>query len=131
MQIYPMIFSGRRKKTIRIKIKMNFLLYRELCDGLHCNMHLNKFDLRLSGNALESFIHEHASDFASIPYLTALDITACGMSRKQKDFFFCIIFAFRYLDLDNEIPTLLTELKKNRKLKTLYLGKNFNNIKAK
>ncbi len=40
-------------------------------------------------------------------------------------------YIYIYLDLDNEIPTLLTELKKNRKLKSLYLGKNFNNIKAK
>ncbi|CAF1550414.1 unnamed protein product, partial [Adineta steineri] len=33
--------------------------------------------------------------------------------------------------LDNEMSTLLIELKKNRKLKSLHLGKNFNNIKAK
>lgn len=35
------------------------------------------------------------------------------------------------LDLDNEIPTLLGELKKNRQLKSLHLGRNFNNIKQK
>ncbi|CAF1023065.1 unnamed protein product, partial [Adineta steineri] len=84
---------------------------RELCDGLHSNIYLNKFDLRLSGNQLEAFIREYAHHFATIPSLTALDITGC--------------------DLDNEMSTLLIELKKNRKLKSLHLGKNFNNIKAK
>ncbi|CAF3341597.1 unnamed protein product [Rotaria sp. Silwood1] len=84
---------------------------KELCDGLHSNVHLNKLDLRLSGNQLETFIHEYAARLATIPSLTALDVSGC--------------------DLDNEIPTLLSELKKNRKLKSLHLGKNFNNIKQK
>jgi hypothetical protein len=53
-------------------------LYRELCDGLHSNVYLNKLDLRLAGNQLESFIREHAPRFANIPCLTALDITGCG-----------------------------------------------------
>ncbi len=35
------------------------------------------------------------------------------------------------LDIDSEIPNFLGELKKNRKLKTLHIGKNFNNIKQK
>ena len=35
------------------------------------------------------------------------------------------------LDVDNEISTLLNELKKNRKLKSLHLGRNFTNVKAK
>jgi Ran GTPase-activating protein (RanGAP) involved in mRNA processing and transport len=52
---------------------------RELCDGLHSNIHLNKLDLRLSGNELESFVREYAHRFATIPCLTALDITGCGM----------------------------------------------------
>ncbi|CAF4407253.1 unnamed protein product, partial [Adineta steineri] len=52
---------------------------RELCDGLHSNIYLNKFDLRLSGNQLEAFIREYAHHFATIPSLTALDITGCGM----------------------------------------------------
>ncbi|CAF0821938.1 unnamed protein product [Adineta ricciae] len=82
---------------------------RELCDGLHSNVHLNKLDLRLCGNQLETFIHDYAVRFATIPSLTTLDISGC--------------------DIDNEIPTLLSELKKNRKLKSLYMGKNFNNIK--
>jgi len=34
-------------------------------------------------------------------------------------------------DLDNEIPNLLNGLKKNRKLKSLSMGKNFNNIRHK
>ncbi|CAF3056472.1 unnamed protein product [Rotaria socialis] len=84
---------------------------KELCDGLHSNIHLNNLDLRLSGNQLETFIHENAAKLATIPSLTALDLTAC--------------------DLDNEIPTLLGELKKNRKIKSLHIGKNFNNIKQK
>ncbi|CAF0976859.1 unnamed protein product [Rotaria sordida] len=84
---------------------------KELCDGLHSNVHLNKLDLRLSGNQLETFIHEYATRLATIPSLIALDLTGC--------------------DLDNEIPTLLGELKKNRKLKSLHLGKNFNNTKQK
>jgi len=54
---------------------------RELCDGLHANVHLNKLDLRLSGNALEEFIHEYASRFANIPSLSALDVTGCGKLR--------------------------------------------------
>ncbi|CAF2605251.1 unnamed protein product [Rotaria sp. Silwood2] len=84
---------------------------KELCDGLHSNVHLSTLDLRLSGNQLETFVHEYAARLATIPSLTALDLTGC--------------------DLDNEIPTLLGELKKNRKLKSLHLGKNFNNIKQK
>jgi hypothetical protein len=76
---------------------------------------------------MEGFIHEHATRFASIPSLIALDLTGCG-KRKDIDLFFAIRF---YLDLDNEIPSLLGELKKNRKLKSLHLGKNFNNIKHK
>ncbi len=36
-----------------------------------------------------------------------------------------------YLDIDNEISNFLGELKKNRRLKTLHIGKNFNNIKQK
>jgi len=52
--------------------------------------------------------------------------------KKKQHFYIVQIFGFFiYLDLDNEIPTLLTELKKNRNLKSLHLGKNFNNIKAK
>ncbi|UJR27563.1 hypothetical protein I4U23_008845 [Adineta vaga] len=84
---------------------------KELCDGLHSNVHLNKLDLRLCGNQMETFIHEYAARFATIPSLITLDISGC--------------------DIDNEIPTLLGELKKNRKLKSLYLGRNFNNIKQK
>ncbi|CAF0852401.1 unnamed protein product [Adineta ricciae] len=90
-------------------LSLEFL--RELCDGLHSNIHLNKLDLRLSGNSLESFVREYAHRFATIPSLIALDLSAC--------------------DLDNEIATLLTELKKNRKLKSLHLGRNFTNTKAK
>jgi len=90
-------------------LSMDFL--KELCDGLHSNIHLNDFDLRLPGNALESFVHEHAARLATIPCLTSLDLTGC--------------------DLDNEIPNLLAELKKNRKLKSLHFGRNFNNIKNK
>ncbi|CAF2649231.1 unnamed protein product [Rotaria sp. Silwood2] len=84
---------------------------RELCDGLHSNMHLKNLDLCLSGNQLESFIRDYAPRFAAIPCLNALDISGC--------------------DLDNEAVTLLIELKKNQKLKSLHIGKNFNNTKAK
>ncbi len=66
---------------------MIFFLYRELCDGLHSNVYLNKLDLRLSGNQLESFIREHAPRFATIPSLTALDITGCG----KKKYFYIIL----------------------------------------
>jgi len=60
-------------------IKLERLIYsRELCDGLHSNIYLNKLDLRLSGNQLEAFIRDHSSRFATIPCLTALDITGCG-----------------------------------------------------
>ncbi|CAF0872120.1 unnamed protein product [Adineta steineri] len=90
-------------------LSIDFL--KELCDGLHSNVFLNKLDLRLSGNPLETFIHEYAPRFATIPSLTSLDISGC--------------------DVDNEISFLLGELKKNRKLKSLYLGRNFNNIKHK
>jgi hypothetical protein len=55
-------------------------IFRELCDGLHTNVHLNKLDLRLSGNQLEAFIHEYAARFATIPSLIALDVTSCGKS---------------------------------------------------
>jgi hypothetical protein len=74
-----------RYKIIRVKqfflknSRYFFLLYRDLCDGLHSNIHLNKLDLRLSGNELESFVREYAHRFATIPCLTALDITGCGM----------------------------------------------------
>jgi hypothetical protein len=57
---------------------IDFYPYRELCDGLHSNVYLNKLDLRLSSNQLESFIREHATRFASIPCLTSLDLTGCG-----------------------------------------------------
>ncbi|CAF3836161.1 unnamed protein product [Rotaria sordida] len=84
---------------------------RELCEGLHSNMHLKNLDLCLSGNQLESFIHECASRFATIPCLNTLDISGC--------------------DLDTEVVTLLIELKKNQKLKSLHIGRNFNNTKPK
>lgn len=84
---------------------------RELCDGLQSNNRLTQLDLRLQGNPLESFLRDNSSRLASIPSLIALDITAC--------------------DADNELATLLNELKKNSKLKTLYLPKNLNNIKSK
>ena len=58
---------------------------RELCDGLHSNIHLNKLDLRLSGNPLESFIREHAARFATIPSLDALDITGCGKRGRTRE----------------------------------------------
>ena len=57
---------------------MKIVRCRELCDGLHSNIHLNKLDLRLSGNPLEGFIREHATRFATIPCLIALDVTGCG-----------------------------------------------------
>ena len=101
---------------------------RELCDGLHANVHLTKLDLRLPGNHLESFIHEYAPRFASIPSLAALDITGCG---KWSEMRFTGCFIHVCLDIDNEIPNFLSELKKNRQLISLHIGKNFNNIKPK
>ncbi|CAF0878863.1 unnamed protein product, partial [Didymodactylos carnosus] len=84
---------------------------REVCDGLHSNIDLKKIDLRLSGNNLETFIHDYAARFASIPSLVTLELTNC--------------------ELNNELSNFLAELKKNRKLKSLHIGKNFNNIKSK
>ncbi len=76
MLIYRMIFLSKKKNK-----NNEFILNiscRELCDGLHANVHLNKLDLRLSGNHLEAFSHEYAVRFATIPCLTALDIIGCG-----------------------------------------------------
>ena len=163
---------------------------RELCDGLHSNVHLTTLDLRLSGNQLEAFMRDYAARFATIPSLTALDLAGCGklgVTWSSSPFrtcctgllltspgltmngrgtgAYCHFYAgddvvlcasatsseekkrnYRIysltchaestrscsrLDLDNEIPTLLGELKKNRQLKSLHLGRNFNNIKQK
>lgn len=72
-------------------------------------------------------MREHATRFATIPCLIALDVTGCGRR---------MILDVRIeldcdLDLDNELSTLLIELKKNRKLREIYFGKNFTNIKTK
>lgn len=56
-------------------------LCRELCDGLHSNVHLTKLDVRLSGNQLEAFMRDYAARFATIPSLTALDLAGCGKRR--------------------------------------------------
>ncbi|CAF1413339.1 unnamed protein product [Didymodactylos carnosus] len=60
MQIYP---NG----------KMSFAMER--CDGLQSNLHIEKLDLRLNGNNLETFIHEYTAQLAGIPRLVALDLT--------------------------------------------------------
>jgi hypothetical protein len=73
------ILRYRVKEFFKRILVSFFFLYRDLCDGLHSNIHLNKLDLRLSGNELESFVREYAHRFATIPCLTALDITGCGM----------------------------------------------------
>jgi len=39
---------------------------------------LSKLDLRLPGNPLEGFVHDHANHFATISCLTDLDLTGCG-----------------------------------------------------
>ncbi|CAF1992841.1 unnamed protein product [Rotaria magnacalcarata] len=90
-------------------LSVDFL--RELFDGLYSNNFLKNLDLRLSGNPLESFLRECGPHFATIPCLTYLDISGC--------------------DLDNEAVPLLVELKRNQKLKSLHIGKNFTNIKPK
>ncbi|CAF0761161.1 unnamed protein product, partial [Didymodactylos carnosus] len=96
-------------QLINTDLSNDFL--REICDGLHSNINLEKLDLRLNGNNLEVFIRDYAARFASIPSLVSLDLTNC--------------------DLDNELPHFLFELKKNRKLKSLNIGRNFNSIKSK
>ncbi|CAF1164679.1 unnamed protein product, partial [Didymodactylos carnosus] len=48
---------------------------QERCDGLHSNLHIEKLDLRLNGNNLETFIHEYTARLAGIPRLVALDRT--------------------------------------------------------
>ena len=60
---------------------MGSVFSRELCDGLHSNVYLTQLELRLAGNQLEAFIHEYAARFASIPSLTALDLTGCGKEK--------------------------------------------------
>lgn len=84
MQIYPMNFSSKVFYLLQLNKKIVFWFFsvRELCDGLHSNVYLNNLDLRLSNNQLETFIHEYAGRFATIPSLTALDLTGCG----KKDF---------------------------------------------
>lgn len=80
MPICRMNFSGRLKRISSHLFTCFFLLTcRELCDGLHSNVYLNKLDLRLGGNQLETFVHEYAVRFATIPSLTTLDISGCGM----------------------------------------------------
>jgi hypothetical protein len=70
-----MLFNVRIENIV---YRNNLILHRELCDGLHSNVHLNQLDLRLPGNQLEAFVHEHSSQLATIPSLTALDLTGCG-----------------------------------------------------
>ena len=73
----------KKKKTNKFSFVLH--LFRELCDGLHSNVHLNHLDLRLYGNQLELFAREYAFRLATISHLTALNITGCGKERKRID----------------------------------------------
>uniref|UniRef100_A0A3Q3XF05 Capping protein regulator and myosin 1 linker 1 n=1 Tax=Mola mola TaxID=94237 RepID=A0A3Q3XF05_MOLML len=77
--------------------------------GLGCNPNLSDVSLDLS--CCEVTLYIHSGCVAEIPNITSLDISDNG--------------------LDMDLTTLLVWLAKNRSIRHLSLGKNFNNIKSK
>ncbi|XP_077600171.1 F-actin-uncapping protein LRRC16A-like [Stigmatopora nigra] len=124
------LFSHRKSREVPVSFKQFFSLsqavnsvnmsgcrlpaeaLKALLLGLGCNPNLNDVSLDLSGCELRSAGSQILEGcIAEIPNISSLDVSDNG--------------------LDGDLSTLLVWLSKNRSIRHLSLGKNFQNIKSK
>uniref|UniRef100_A0A6Q2ZBA7 CARMIL pleckstrin homology domain-containing protein n=1 Tax=Esox lucius TaxID=8010 RepID=A0A6Q2ZBA7_ESOLU len=105
-------YNGRKQKADEPHLVLNDFPLRALLLGLGCNPNLSEVSLDLSSCELRSGGSQILEGcIAEIPNISSLDISDNG--------------------LDSDLSTLLVWLAKNRSIRHLSLGKNFNNIKSK